>query len=387
MTPPSSVVQGADTAPPTTSSLKPRAEQRTPAYQEPMQHVITIEHGDNRRSWRTIHEHVLCSHSQYMQQTSARAEQLREKYDSCSDILDKIELIVHLTLEEFEAKKVKVKLLSLVDNIEKYPLQEYQKRLDKVIGEALDQQFTNKNTLQSEDRPKTLKNFQALCLKNRLSFLDAEGALDVAHAICAQLQKIKGTEGQKARNNVHKAWAQGRLLLREATENSVLLLVEWAYLPNLPDVDAEQLYDLWRLARRLKIVALAEECVDQLFKITFNSIQDALLDGVPLRRLLGLTSDPHTPDQPGSTDETVTFVFHHVLKDDKPPAKLSDLVIETMAKSMDLELWSQIQPEVNHNTARKLIEAMVAFREVKTEQNISETGSVKHEGQLRIGGA
>lgn len=273
-------------------------------------------------------------------------------------------------------------LSSIMTSIEKYPLQEYQKFLDKVVGECMDQHYSDKNYLQSDDRPRSLKSFQALGLNSRLSFLNAEGALDTAEATWLQLQKIMNMEKQKAQTNISKAWAQGRLILRGATEASVLSLVEWAYLPTFPEVSPEHLYDLWGLATRLKFEALAEECMTGLFDTAHASIDNALSNGTPLRYLLGLYDEQNTPDQPSQSNEVVATVFRHVLKDGKPPTKLSNLVVQTIARGIDQELWSQLSPMVNHDTARKVIEAMIAYRQVKAEQVIDEPSNIGQESQL-----
>ena len=78
-----------------------------------MQHIITIEHGDNLGSWRTIHEDVLCRHSQYMRQLSVRSELLREKYEKCKEISNQLGSVVSLGLssEHFETKKLEVKVM------------------------------------------------------------------------------------------------------------------------------------------------------------------------------------------------------------------------------------------------------------------------------------
>ncbi|KAJ4991621.1 hypothetical protein SVAN01_03002 [Stagonosporopsis vannaccii] len=361
MTPPASNVQ----TPLRTSHLPTNAQQHAPTSQISMQHIITIEHGNNLSSWRTIHE----------------SELLREKYDKCKDISNQLGSIasVDMSPERFEARKLE--LSSLMATVEKYPIQEYQKSLDKVVSECMDRQFTHKNYLQSGERPKNLKSFQALSLKNRLSFLNAEGALSTAEATWMQLQKVMNMEKQKAQTNVVKAWAQGRLLVPGASENSVLSLVEWAYLPALPGLSPERLYDLWNLATRLGLEGLAEECMARLFNSAHVSINNAISSCTPLRDLLGLSDEQNTPHSPGPSNDVVATVFRHVLKDDNPPKKLSELVIETIARGVDQELWSQLSPMVNHDTARKVIEAMIAYRQVKAEQHVDKADTIKQESQ------
>lgn len=259
--------------------------------------------------------------------------------------------------------------MPLIETVnDKYPLQEYQKRINKSITDAIDQQFTNKNLSESGSLPKTLKVFQGLSVRTRLSLLNAEGALEVAEELCAHLQRVKGTEKQKARTNVTKAWAQGRLLLRNANERCVLAFVNWAYHATLHYEDTEHLYDVWALATRLQADALTEECMDRLFHTASSSIHSSLSKGVSLRRLLDIFKEQDSPDSKVQSDE-VTTVFRHVLMDKNPPPKLSKLVVDAMARGMDSELWAQIQTMVNQDIARQLIGAMIAYREVKVEGN------------------
>jgi hypothetical protein len=251
--------------------------------------------------------------------------------------------------------------------------------MSTVINQAVDLQFTNKNLVQSTDKPKGLKAFQDLGLNKRLNLLNSEGALEVAEEVCAQLQKFMATEVQKAKNNVNKAWAQGRLLLRGANEQSVASFVEWAYRKTLVYEDAEHLYDLWALAARLEIVTLAEECMNRLYQTASNSIYTALSNGLSLRHLLGLSKEHAAPDSNTLSDDVVTAVFRHVLMDENPPTKLSQLVIHAMAKAMDSETWAQLQHTVNQNTARELIAVMVAYRELPSERGVDDATYVKLE--------
>lgn len=79
-----------------------------------MQHVIVLEHGVDFRSKSILHERILCSLSQSMQRLSTKAELLREKYDNCKDLLERLESIAmaELSPEDYEAKKLGAKVSS-----------------------------------------------------------------------------------------------------------------------------------------------------------------------------------------------------------------------------------------------------------------------------------
>lgn len=264
---------------------------------------------------------------------------------------------------------------------DKYPLQEYQKTISKLIISTVDQQFANKNTKQSGKTPKSKKDLLDLGLRMRPSLLNSEGALEVAAEVCAKLQRIKATERQKAKTMVIKAWAQGRLLLRDASEKSVLSFVEWAYHSTLRYEDAEHLYSLWHLAKRLQVHALAHECMDRLCDSASSSICNALSNDVPLRYLLGLGSPEEKYAAAAVKDDIVATVFSHVLNDTDPPASLSQLVVNAMAQSMDSELWAELKDMVNHDVARQLIEVMMIQRDIKPEQGLDSGADIKLETQ------
>jgi hypothetical protein len=161
--------------------------------------------------------------------------------------------------------------------------------------------------------------------------------------------------------------------------------VEWAYRKTLVYEDAEHLYDLWALAARLEIVTLAEECMNRLYQTASNSIYTALSNGLSLRHLLGLSKEHAAPDSNTLSDDVVTAVFRHVLMDENPPTKLSQLVIHAMAKAMDSETWAQLQHTVNQNTARELIAVMVAYRELPSERGVDDATYVKLENHATGG--
>lgn len=268
-------------------------------------------------------------------------------------------------------------MFSLIETIDKqYPLSEYQASLKKTIRDVLNVQYANNNLT---ERPKSMKIFQELPLDQRLHLLDSEAGLDVAEEVSARLLRIKSREEQMTTGTTTRFWAQGRLSLRDTEARSVASLVEWAYDESMLNFeDAEHLYDIWALATRLEFDVLARECMDRLFKTASASIRDAFSNNIGLGHLIGLT---RAQDAPGLADDVVTTVFHHVLKDDNPPAKLSDLVIRALARGLDSELWAQLKSMVSHDTACKLIDALVALKVLKVEQGGVDGSLVKYEGQ------
>jgi hypothetical protein len=262
---------------------------------------------------------------------------------------------------------------------EQFPVTNYQNPISKAIRDTVDKQYTDSNLMPSIEKPKTLKTFQGFNPSKRLHFLNSEGLLEVAEEACTRLQKFKAAERQLGKANVLKAWAQGRLILRGASEHSVVSIVEWAYSKALNYENAEQLYDLWALATRLQFDVLAEECMDRLYHSASVSLRKVYSDGVSLRSLLGLLNEQDVPDAAALSDDVVATVFHHVLKDEQPPEKLSELIIDALARGMDSELWVQVQNMVKPDVSRKLIDLMIAYRDVKVEGSSNDATHIKHE--------
>ena len=183
--------------------------------------------------------------------------------------------------------------------------------------------------------------------------------------------------------NVLKGWAQGRLSLRDAEARSVASLVEWAYDDSTLNFDdAEHLYDIWALATRVEFNRLSRECMDRLFKTASARINDAFSNNIGLGHLLDIAQSRSDPA--GLSDDVVSTVFSHVLQDDNPPAQLSDLVIHALAKGLDDELYAQLETMINLNTSRKLIKALVACKNPKTEQGLIDGSLIKDESQQKL---
>jgi hypothetical protein len=361
-----------------------------------MQRVIVIRCGTDLKSRISIHEHVLCRHSGKMDGIATKAKSQREVYDDCEDILEQVTSIsmAGLSPAQFEKMGLRAKvshccshqdlwfliiaqLFSLIVAIDKnYPLPEYQNQLKRAIRDVLTTQYTNGNLT---ERPKSMKIFQELPLDQRLYLLDSEASLEVAEEMTACLLRIKSKEEQMANGTTSKFWALGRLSLRDAEARTVASLVEWAYDDTTLNFDdAEHLYDIWALATRLEFNKLARECMDRLFKTASARINDAFSSNIGLGYLLSPVQSYSDPAD--LSDDVVSTVLLHVLKDDNPPAQLSDLVIHALARGLDDDLYAQLESMINLNTSRKLIKALIACKNLKTEQGFD--GSlIKYEGQ------
>lgn len=218
--------------------------------------------------------------------------------------------------------------------------------------------------------------FHGCNLTKRLHLLNAEGLVEVAEEACTRLQRFTAAEKQLAKTNVLIAWAQGRLILRGASEKSVVSLVKWAYDGTISDDSAEHLYDLWALATRLQFDALTEESANRLYNAVSTGLEKVFLHSMPLHALLGLHDGQEAP---ASSDDVVAIMFHHVLKDDKLPLKLPELIVDALAKYMDSAMWVGVRSMVCHDTCRKLIDFMIVYRDVKVEASLHNGSLVKRE--------
>jgi hypothetical protein len=86
-----------------------------------------------------------------------------------------------------------------------------------------------------------------------------------------------------------------------------------------------------------------------------------------LQQQLGL-DDGIGEEKEHAASNTIQVVFQHVLKDDKPPERLVSLVIDTLAACLELGLWTQLEPMINHAISLSLISAMLLYRQIKGEE-------------------
>jgi hypothetical protein len=83
--------------------------------------------------------------------------------------------------------------------------------------------------------------------------------------------------------------------------------------------------------------------------------------GVPIQTLLGYG--------PGvAADDSFGVVFKHAVGEDDTPKQLKSLVVDTLAATLDPELWQHVKGLINHSMALQVIEAMIELRQhVKLE--------------------
>ena len=258
---------------------------------------------------------------------------------------------------------------------EKYPLQEYQSRIEKSINVAVEEQITQKNTRAPQSTGGMPKKRDAkdanhdTSLRARLPLLKSRGVRTVTEHLYARLHNIGKTDAEKAKSDRLKAAAQRRLLLPDTDECTVQSLMQYIYHGTVHYESAEQLYALLNLSTELGVETLAEICLSKLSNAATDTIQGALASGIPIQSLLGYGSSC-------STDNVLAVIFINVFNDKNPPKRLMDLVIDTLADSLDMDLWGQLRDVIGHAMALQLIEAMIVRQQTKAKHSTS----VKFEG-------
>jgi hypothetical protein len=128
-------------------------------------------------------------------------------------------------------------------------------------------------------------------------------------------------------------------------------------------------YALHTLAVTLGMKILAQQCLSRLSTDTESMIEAAFSQGFTLQQILGFSSDAEAQDevQGISVDNVVQVVFMHVLKDEKPPKRLVDLVTYALAEYLDPSLWERLTHTINHRVSLLLIKAMIDRRQVNFE--------------------
>ena len=254
--------------------------------------------------------------------------------------------------------------------------------MKKLVEETVNAQITQKN-VKSQPGPKsTVKGHLELALVSRLALLNHQGMVNLIERLCNKLNKIKAAERSRALKSDLRAIAQRRILLPGANDQSVQSLVAWIYHTPLPQDTPANLYNLYELATKLRIDALAEKCMSQLANTASDVMQQAHAQGTTLGSLLGYSSSGNNDTvsaQYVPPENTVKIVFDHVLNDDNPPARLSQLVIDALARHMDLELWLKLRGSISDKVTHQLIEAMVMYRAIKAEQTIDTGRQIKLE--------
>lgn len=262
----------------------------------------------------------------------------------------------------------------IIESFKRLPLSEYQIPVKKALETVTDEQFQN-SKLWKEPSIKR-KDYPSTQVLERLQVMKPEAVLAVLRRLYQSLWRIKATEEQKAANNELKAAAQQRILLPNVDENAVGAIVQWIYKGTLRFTDANNLCEIYGLAGRLGIQQLADTCMSKLSGGTLAALQHANIEGIHLQELL---DRPQPPITQGSLPDLVRTVFFFVLKHEKPPAALKQLVIEAIADSADAGLLAVLLQIMNCDVRGQLCIALTD-RLAKVKMETKEHGAMDHNG-------
>jgi hypothetical protein len=263
--------------------------------------------------------------------------------------------------------------------------------VQQAVDKAIAEQVCKKNVVGPQSKSAVQKkDLKDMGVQLRLKALTSKGVLAVATRVSIKLREIKQDEAKAAETDVMKAAAQRRIILRNYEDRVVRSLIHWTYCGgNLTYDNAEHLYFLLLssllghtltlshryalrgLATHLGMKALSQQCLGKLAEETEATINFALAEGLTLQHLLGWGIDVEPAQGEGEKsspqDNTVQVVFQHVLKDNKPPQRLVNLVVQALAKHLDVELWAHLEHMISHRMSMNLNKAMIMRRQVKTE--------------------
>ncbi|UPX20083.1 uncharacterized protein EKO05_0010328 [Ascochyta rabiei] len=335
-----------------------------------MDSVISIKYGDELQDSCGIHEGMVCCHSQQVQLWCTRAKPLRIKYDKCEELAQELTSlsILSLTAARYEENEVEKKAASLITYIDNhFPLSIYQANVSKLIKDTLIAQVTDGLVKDPKTRINS-KTHNELSFHGRLISLNWQGMLNMFERLCGIMNRIKISEKEKGKKDQIKAMAQKTIFLRGTSNAAVQSLLVWIYQGNLHYESSEHLYEVYELAIKLGVNALAEVCLCQLFNTASDIIHKTQRLGIALDTLLGFTSAEESEklqDQHVVSDNTVEIIFQRVLKDEKPPARLLDLVVDVMAKRMHSRLWAHMQETISRPVALRLVETMLHLKDMK----------------------
>ena len=239
---------------------------------------------------------------------------------------------------------------------EQWPLPGYLNVVKKTIDEALHEQIAAKNI-----KNITMKDFARMTnLPTQLSHVKSRGVQTVAEKLFVTIRQITKKEEKRALNEALRAAAQHRLLLPGVVDETIGSLMQWIYRGTLHYQDTEHLYAILQLATTLGVEALTEVCLTKLYDVASENIQDISNSGLPLRNLL--------VSGPDSVDSALGVIFKHVIQDKCTPKRLQELIIDTLAASLDKELWKEVKILISHEMALEIIEAMLDIgQQIKSE--------------------
>ncbi|KAL1792430.1 hypothetical protein ACET3X_008937 [Alternaria dauci] len=334
-----------------------------------MQTPITIECGPDLKTKLTVHEELLCVHSKQLQGQFEKAKSARTQFAKAEAFREKVAAFVYpeCTQKDFEDKHLEQQVKPLIKQAyENYPLIPYFMGVKKIIMDEVASQISAKNIKKTAQKPSQIP--PDLSLSGRLDLLKPHAVQAVVSKLFERLHAIQKSEVKKAERDALKAAAQYRLILPDVEGATVRCFMQWIYRARSMYADSEQLYSVFTLARRLGLDELASICLNQLYNAATDSLMHSDDHGIPLQTLLG-----YGPDV--ATDDIVGVVFKHAFKDEDAPKQLKSLVVDTLAASLNPELWQHVKDLINHGMALQVIEAMVGLRQhVKWEADDQEEG-------------
>lgn len=234
---------------------------------------------------------------------------------------------------------------------EKYPLTIYHEAVMQCITKATEKQVKAKKVkaqmLQTAIREEDWKR--------RITYINPPGVHAITAELFGMLHLINKKEITRAEEDVVRAAAQKRILVPDVEEGAVLSVMQWIYEGKFEYQDPQQLCNTLQLATQLGIEALSELCLTKLCNAAQDSMHKAMITGKTLKHLLGFGSD--------SIDNVIDVIFKHALQDHDTPKRIQELVVDAMAKGLDLELWSCLKDTVSHNIALQVIAAMLENRQ------------------------
>ncbi|RMZ67673.1 hypothetical protein GMOD_00001633 [Pyrenophora seminiperda CCB06] len=318
-----------------------------------METPLTVECGVDLTVKLVTHEELLCCHSKLLSGRFAKAKPLRAQYKRTKTISDQLAEYVfpEVSPKEFEDGGLEAQVMPLIIHAydEQLPLVAHLKKIKMVIDETVQEQITAKNI-----RKITAKDLaRAEDLPTRLSYLKSRSIQIIAERLFVMIHQINKKEEKIALNDEVRAAAQHRIFLPGVDEETVLSLMRWIYQGTLHYQDTERLYNILQLAIMLGVEALAETCLTKLYNAASDSIRDALDSGVALRSMLGFGPDP--------VDNVLGVIFKHVTQDKCTPKRLQDLITDTLAVSLDKELFEEVKGVLSLEMALQIIEAMLCY--------------------------
>lgn len=223
---------------------------------------------------------------------------------------------------------------------------------------AIQEEMGKKNTKVKERKEPKDPN-RDVSANARLPLLNSQGVQHVAEKLFTKLVRIGRVDRLKAKTDVVKAAAQHRILLPNIDGTTIQSFVDWIYRGAIQCSDAEQLYSLLDLSIQMGTKALTELCVSKLHVTASDCIRQTLANGLDVEALVSPTSSP---------PNVVAVVFGHVIKSERPPKRLLQLVLDTIACNLSEGLWAQLKESMTHQMTLQLIDSIVALKLVKAEE-------------------